>query len=44
MGAVNAGIDFCLYNKQALSLQEAHNPKYIIQNLAEVMSLLKCDV
>ncbi|MFC7682076.1 HAD family hydrolase [Paenibacillus sp. GCM10028914] len=40
-GAVNAGIDFCLYNGRRLTLQEGQNPKYIIDDLLDIKNLLE---
>src|SRR5690606_25197336 len=35
-GAINAGIDFCFYNRDGIKLTEAETPKYEVANLAEL--------
>ncbi|UNK20572.1 YjjG family noncanonical pyrimidine nucleotidase [Paenibacillus sp. N3/727] len=44
MGATNAGIDFCFYNGRGLTLQGDQNPKYMINDLMEIMKLLESGV
>ncbi|MBW5446220.1 noncanonical pyrimidine nucleotidase, YjjG family [Cohnella sp. CFH 77786] len=39
-GAVNAGIDFCFYNRKNIELPLNHEPKYIIQWLPELLHVI----
>jgi YjjG family noncanonical pyrimidine nucleotidase len=39
-GAMNAGIDFCLYNRNKDHISEAYNPKYIVDHLSEVLKIV----
>jgi len=39
-GAVNAGIDFCYYNREKKRLADSHRPKYKIDELQELLNYL----
>ncbi|CAM3109706.1 HAD family hydrolase [Paenibacillus sediminis] len=40
-GAVNAGIDFCFYNRNDQRLEGQESPKYVVKDLLEIKSLFK---
>ncbi|MFU1792522.1 HAD family hydrolase [Paenibacillus azoreducens] len=39
-GAKNAGIDFCFYNRNVLTLTEEHQPKYVVSQLHELLEVI----
>jgi 2-haloacid dehalogenase len=39
-GALNAGIDFCYYNRKAAPIDQSIRPKYMIENLNKISSYL----
>ncbi len=38
-GSVNAGIDFCFYNRKNINLSSEHKPRYTIKHLSELYTL-----
>lgn len=40
-GALNAGIDFCYYNRHRQELSLAEKPKYMIQELPELLRIIR---
>lgn len=41
VGAMNAGIDFCFYNRKEVSMPEGMSAKFVIQELQELIDILK---
>ncbi|WP_232275191.1 HAD family hydrolase [Paenibacillus sp. 481] len=41
LGAVNAGIDFCYYNRSGADLEPHHKPKYMVKQLGEIVGYLQ---
>lgn len=39
-GALNAGIDFCLYNPKGIPVQDKVRPKFIVEKLEEILNVL----
>lgn len=41
VGAMNAGIDFCFYNRKEVDIPDGMNAKFVIKELEELVSILK---